>query len=160
MFERFGKDAKTVVIGARDEAASRGAATLDAEHMLLALAKLPDSAAGSLLAQAGLDYENVERALEMEFEQSLACAGVPLGMFKLGGTRTIPHAGTPIWGTSAKLVFKRAHASLKARGGRVLTPVHLLLGIVAAEVGTVPRALRVVGVDREELARSAANTLA
>lgn len=160
MFERFGKDSKTVVLRAREEAASRGAPALEAEHLLLALAKVPDTDASIVLAQAGLDYENVWSALETEFDQSLACAGVPVGMFMLDAARPIPQAGTPAWGTSAKLAFKRAHASLRERSGRVLTPTHLLLGILAAEAGTVPRALRMAGVDRETLARSAAGRLA
>jgi D-alanyl-D-alanine carboxypeptidase len=37
--------------------------------------------------------------------------------------------------------------------------MHLLLGVLDAKVGTVPRALALAGVDRAELARRAARAL-
>ena len=37
------------------------------------------------------------------------------------------------------------------RKGKDLRPAHLLLGILLAEVGTVPRALTLAGIDRAEL---------
>ena len=73
--------------------------------------------------------------------------------------RIVPPARTPTWGTSAKLAFKRAHAALKFHGGRELKPTHLLLGVLAAEAGTVPRALKAAGVNVEALATSAADAL-
>jgi ATP-dependent Clp protease ATP-binding subunit ClpA len=159
MFERFGKESKEVVFTAREEATARGVSTLEAEHLLLALARLSDSDAERVLAGAGLSYEGVWRALDGEFEQSLAAVGVPAGIFMLDAMSVLPPAGTPTWGTSAKRAVKRAHAALKAHGGRTLTPTHLLLGVLDAEAGTVPRALRVAGVDADELASSVAGTL-
>jgi D-alanyl-D-alanine carboxypeptidase len=53
-------------------------------------------------------------------------------------------------GTSAKLALERSVAG--ASRTRDLRPAHLLLGILSAQVGTVPRALALAGVDREGLA--------
>jgi Clp amino terminal domain, pathogenicity island component len=49
-----------------------------------------------------------------------------------------------------------------ARSGRKkdLQPAHLLLGILQAEVGTVPRALALAGIDRTDLADRARRSLA
>jgi ATP-dependent Clp protease ATP-binding subunit ClpA len=159
MFERFAKESKAVVIAAREEAVSMGAPTLEAEHLLLALARDSHSDAGRVLAQSGLDYDGVRTALEREFERSLAAVGVSASAFEPADV-SLPTAGTPRWATSSKSVFKRAHDALKAHGGRRLTPTHLLLGVLAAEAGTVPRALAAVDVDRSSVATSAEATLA
>ena len=51
---------------------------------------------------------------------------------------------------SGKLVLERA---LKAAAGRgQIQPGHLLLGVLAAQAGTVPRALALAGVDQGDLA--------
>jgi ATP-dependent Clp protease ATP-binding subunit ClpA len=159
MFERFAKESKTVVVAAREEAVALGAPTLEAEHLLLAIASNSHSDAGRVLAQSGLDYDGVRTALEREFERSLAAVGVSESAFELDDA-PLPTAGTPRWAASSKTVFKRAHNALHAHGGRRLTPTHLLLGVLAGEVGTVPRALAAVGVDRSALATSAQATLA
>jgi ATP-dependent Clp protease ATP-binding subunit ClpA len=159
MFERFGNDSRAVVLTAREEATARGASTLEAEHLLLALARRSESDTGRALADAGLDYEGVWRALEMEFEQSLAAVGVPAGMFMLDAMRIVPPAGVPRWGESAKLAVRRAQRALKTHGGRTLVPSHLLLGVLSADAGTVPRALTIAGLDAEELAANVGATL-
>ena len=44
-----------------------------------------------------------------------------------------------------------------ARSDKRIAGGHLLLGVLAAEAGTVPRALAIAGIDRQELrARAAA----
>jgi ATP-dependent Clp protease ATP-binding subunit ClpA len=159
MFERFGKDSKAVVLTAREEAMARGASTLEAEHLLLALARRSESDTGRALAAAGLDYEGVWRALELEFEQSLAAVGVPAAMFMLDAMTIVPPAGAPRWGASARLALRRAHRAVKTHGGRTLVPSHLLLGILSADAGTVPRALTIASIDAEELAANVAATL-
>jgi ATP-dependent Clp protease ATP-binding subunit ClpA len=159
MFERFAKESKTVVIAAREEAVALGAPTLEAEHLLLALARDQQSDAGRVLAESGLDYDGVRTALEREFERSLAAVGVSASAFEVPDV-PLPTAATPRWAASSKTVFKRAHEALHKHGNRRLTPTHLLLGVLTAEAGTVPRALAVVHVDRAVLAASAEATLA
>jgi ATP-dependent Clp protease ATP-binding subunit ClpA len=159
MFERFAKESKTMVIAAREEAVALGAPTLEAEHLLLAIARNSHSDAGRVLAQSGLDYDGVRTALEREFERSLAAVGVSASSFELGDA-PLPTSGTPRWAASSKTALKRAQDALQAHRGRRLTPTHLLLGVIAAEAGTVPRALAAVGVDRSALATSAEATLA
>jgi ATP-dependent Clp protease ATP-binding subunit ClpA len=159
MFERFAKESKTVVIAAREEAVALGAPTLEAEHLLLALARDQQSDAGRVLAESGLDYDGVRTAFEREFEGSLAAVGVSASSFELADA-PLPTSGTPRWAASSKTVFKRALEALHKHGNRRLTPTHLLLGVLAAEVGTVPRALAAIDVDRSALGASAEATLA
>ncbi len=63
-----------------------------------------------------------------------------------------PGPATPRWGASAKLALQRSLAAAVARGDRAIGAGHLLLGVLAAGRGTVPRALEAAGVDRAELA--------
>ncbi|WP_425455218.1 Clp protease N-terminal domain-containing protein [Allorhizocola rhizosphaerae] len=95
--------------------------------------------------------------MDREFEQSLAAAGVSLAAFDLPRTGPV---GTrdPQPGESVRLAIERGLASV-ARQAEV-RPAHLLLGILSAQVGTVPRALALAGVDRAALTTRVEQTLA
>ncbi len=62
---------------------------------------------------------------------------------------------TPGWGTSSKQALMRAKTIAGARRDKRMDPSHLLLGLVRAEAGTVPRVLAFAGVDTAELAARA-----
>ena len=55
------------------------------------------------------------------------------------------------WGASAKRGLERALEEAKRRGDRRIGPEHILLGLLRAEHGTVPRLLAAEGIDRDEL---------
>ena len=78
---------KLVVQRAIDEAARRGAANVEAEHLLLVISA-GDDAAGRALAEVGLDHAGVEAALDAERERALEVAGVaPVAEERLRSTR-------------------------------------------------------------------------
>jgi D-alanyl-D-alanine carboxypeptidase len=60
-------------------------------------------------------------------------------------------------GTSAKLALERGFAGAARK--KDLRPAHVLLGVLAAEVGTVPRALALAGFDRADLIARARRAL-
>jgi ATP-dependent Clp protease ATP-binding subunit ClpA len=142
-------ESREVVRDARDIARGLDSATLEAEHLLLAVAGRPGTAAGRILAEAGLDEDGVRNALAAEFEDSLRAAGIALGDFDL--SVAAPPLRTPRWGASAKLALQRSARVADARRDRRITPGHIVAGVLRASVGTVPRALACVGVDRVEL---------
>jgi hypothetical protein len=76
MFERFDTQSGTVVVQAREEARLLGATRLEAEHLLLALARQGAWDAGRVLADAGLDHDGIGRALDAEVLRSLESVGV------------------------------------------------------------------------------------
>lgn len=133
------------------EARKDGARFIEAEHMLLALSATPGTEAGRLLIDAGLDYERLAAALRDEHRQSLAFAGVE----PPDGARTEATViDRPItFGTSAKAALGRALHAPRAQHSRRarLESIDLLVGIILAELGTVPRALAIAGVDRAAL---------
>lgn len=145
----FDRYLTSILEAAAHEARDDGSATVEAHHLLLAIATDREPTTDDLLASAGLDRAGVREALDREFEHSLSAAGVTLAGGGLPRASGVP-ADSPKLGTSGRLAIERAFASVSRK--RDLRPAHLLLGIVQAPVGTVPRALALGGVDRSELA--------
>jgi ATP-dependent Clp protease ATP-binding subunit ClpA len=139
-FERFTRDARAAVVAAREEARTSGQHTVESEHLLLALAARP---------KFGLHRQRLVDALAHEEEQSLAAVGVAASELE---PRTRSRAGRePQFATSSKLALQRAVAAAAKRGDRRLTAGHVLLGVIAAEHGRVPRALRIADIDVDDL---------
>ena len=139
-FERFTRDARASVVAAREEARASGQHTVESAHLLLALAARPEF---------GLDRGRLADALAHEEEQSLAAVGVAAGDLEPGaGGRA---RREPRFATSSKLALQRAVAIATKRGDRRLDAGHVLLGVLAAQHGRVPRALRIAGIDVEDL---------
>jgi ATP-dependent Clp protease ATP-binding subunit ClpA len=136
------------------EARNQGARFIEAEHMLLALAASAGSDAGRLLIESGLDHDELAAALRAEHRQSLAFAGVQAPAEGLAEAADRDRHIT--LGTSAKAALARAlharHRERPHRGHRGhLRDVDVLIGILQAELGTVPRAVAIAGVDRAAL---------
>ncbi|MEU0563818.1 Clp protease N-terminal domain-containing protein [Nonomuraea sp. NPDC005983] len=146
----------TIVERGADEARKDGSATVEAQHLLLAIAAERNPVTHQVLTSVGLDHQAIRDALDKEFEQSLGAAGVSLAAFGLPRPSPAPKR-SPNLGASAKLALERGLVS--AAGKKDLRPAHLLLGILLAEVGTVPRALAAAGVDRADLTARVRQTL-
>jgi ATP-dependent Clp protease ATP-binding subunit ClpA len=141
------------------EAKQDAAKFVEAEHMLLTLATNEDSDACRLLDESGLTYKDLVSALHEERRRTLAFAGVePLDEKQTAATEL----DRPLaLGTSAKVAIKRA--LIASRSGPSRRPriqsTELLLGILQAELGTVPRTLAIAGVDRGALMVKARNSM-
>ena len=151
MFERFTRDARQVVKSAEMLASGLGSPTVEAEHLLLALADRQP-----VLAEFGLDHDGVLAALDEERVRSLFAVGISAADFDLPPA---PLTG-PRFAASSKLALERAVRAAAARSDKRIAGGHLLLGVLAAEAGTVPRALAIAGIDRQELRDRAATSLA
>ena len=147
MFERFTRDARAVVKCAEGEARGQGSPTIEAEHFLLALAAADEV--------PGLDHDAVLEALAAERERSLLAVGIAADEFDLPSAPVV----NPRIAQSAKLALERSVRAAVARSDRSIKAGHVLLGVLAAEAGTVPRALAAAGVDRQELRDRAAARL-
>ena len=136
------------------EAKRSGAKSIEAEHMLLALTANPDTDAAKLLGEFGLDHERLASALREERRRTLAFAGIKAPDGKFGEAKELDSSLS--LGTSAKAAVRRAligsrHDRRRAR----LRSTDLLAGILEAELGTVPRALAIAGIDRAALSSRA-----
>lgn len=143
MFERFAREARTTVEAAGDEARTAGARTIDAEHLLLALSRDPEVQA------LGLDHEALREALDAEEARSLAAVGINRDDFDAPATPR--QGGGARLGASAKVAIERALKTTVIRGQRQITVSNLLLGVLAAEYGRVPRALQLAGIEVSQL---------
>ena len=141
----------TKILGlARAEAVADQSPTVEAEHLLLALSGPGGGQAHLLLAEAGLDHGAIQRALAADVERSLGAVGVQLGQSGLPRSSFFPGRKVHV-GASVKLALHRAVAASKAQHASEIEPVYLLLGVLNARLGTVPRALDLAGVDRPAL---------
>ncbi len=128
------------------EASTRHASSVGAEHVLLAIAADPEAPASRVLAEAGLDYPGLSTALAEERMRSLAVADVaPIGPALLGAA---PGPGKPGWGASVRDLLRAADKPAAKSGGPGALERELVVGILRAELGTVPRMLAIAGVDR------------
>jgi ATP-dependent Clp protease ATP-binding subunit ClpA len=145
----FGTYVQTIIEQAGHHASKDGSATIEAHHLLLAVAAEEGTTAHQVLTAVGLDRQAIREVLDREFEHSLRAAGVSRGAFDLPQPRGDPERSVRI-GASARLALERGVAAAARR--RDLQSAHLLLGILEARAGTVPRALALAGIDRAELA--------
>ncbi|PXX65086.1 ClpA/ClpB-like protein [Nocardia tenerifensis] len=147
----------TVLTEGGGEAQRDGSATIEAQHLLLAIAAQVGTEPQRMLASVGLDHQALRDALHREFEHSLGAAGVSLAELNVPRAQGY-RRGNPNVGASTKLALERGFHSVARK--RDLQPAHLLLGILRAEVGTVPRTLVLAGVDRAELQATVERALA
>ncbi|GAA5101429.1 Clp protease N-terminal domain-containing protein [Nocardia iowensis] len=145
-----------VITEGSSEAQRDGSATVEAQHLLLAIAGQEGTAPQRVLASVGLDHQSIRDALRREFEHSLSAAGVSPAAIAPSGSRGY-YKGRPNVGASTKLALERSFSSVARK--RDLRPAHVLLGILRAEVGTVPRALALAGIDRTDLQARVQQTL-
>ena len=149
MITRLAPQARTVVTSAEDEARARRSPVVEAEHLLLAMSGQTGTDASRALASAHLTHQAIEDALDHEFEASLTAAGV-LVVAGRSWAASPPPRRRLRWSASSRAALSRAVTA--ASGAPQIRPAHLLLGILQAEVGTVPRALQLAGVDQAALA--------
>lgn len=135
-----------VVIASVAEAQRRNSTLVEAEHLLLALSRGGSGPIREALAAAGLDPAGLEAAFRAEREVGLRVAGVePPGEERLISS---PRVARPRWGASAKEALARAHRVASANRRQRSGEADLLTAILGLELGTVPRALTLAGVDR------------
>jgi ATP-dependent Clp protease ATP-binding subunit ClpA len=154
------KDVRTILVrDAREVARRDGSRTVEAEHVLVALAAMEGNPAARLLTEAGLTEDAIRVALDREWEQSLAIAGIAVRVGLLPQA-TPDHSHDPHIGESVRLLLKRALDVHPRAGGTRIGSVRILAGILDTDRGRVARALEGAGVDRAALRARATEALA
>ena len=147
MFERFVGEARRVTLQAHSVAAGLGASSVEAEHLLVSLAG-SQNPAGAALREVGLDSTELHEAIQRDFERVLAQVGIDASGVDVSSNCRRTKLSL---GASAKRGLERALEEGKRRGDRKIGCEHILLGLLRAEHGTVPRLLAAEGIDRDEL---------
>ncbi|MBE2320144.1 Clp protease [Solirubrobacter sp. CPCC 204708] len=146
MFNRFTKDARVIVRDAVEIAHELGATSVEAEHLLFAAARQRDPVAETLRWH-GLDEDGLRHALDLERERSLAAVGISAARPAFA-----PHVSKPDFAHSSKAALEGALRAAAERKDTRIGTGHVVLGVLRARRGTVPRALGLVDIDQEELA--------
>jgi len=149
VFERFGRDAKDVVLRAMNAARRLGAEQVEPEHLLLALAE-GDGPARRALAEAGMDAGSITAAIEADLAAMLEIVGVPPSV--LEAVPALPRGDWPGLSVHAKSALERATREAVQRGERKLGAEHLLLGALRPPAPTLARVLARLDVEPERLA--------
>lgn len=152
----IGKYVHAILEEARRAAQEDGSGTIEAEHLLLAIAHEHEPSTEHALTSVGLDGKAIREMLDREFDHTLSTVGVSRRGFDLQATSAV--RVEPRIGASAKLALERGLGSVAHK--RDLRPAHLLLGVLQARVGTVPRALELAGIDQADLTARVEETLA
>ncbi len=155
MITRFAQHARTVVKSAEVEARASASPTIEAEHVLLALSGLEHTSVQDVLTSAGLDHQAIKLALEREVRQSLSAAGVTIDPDQYADATVDPSRHLRL-GASARTALERAVKA--SAGSRRIQPGHLLIGVLGAQAGTVPRMLTIAGVDQATLTERVRST--
>jgi ATP-dependent Clp protease ATP-binding subunit ClpA len=155
MFERFAGDSRRAVVRALDVARRQGAAQVEPEHLLLALAAEggeagSGGAAARALAEAGLNAQAIEDAVEQDLVAALEVVGVPASV--VAATPAQPRADNPGFGVASKQVLERSLREAVARGDRRIGTEHLLLGLLDTPAVSIERLLARLDVQPWRLA--------
>jgi ATP-dependent Clp protease ATP-binding subunit ClpA len=152
----FGSYIHAVIERGKDEAQRDGSAAVEAQHLLLAMAAGEDDVTRRILVSAGLDHEALRRALDQEFSRSLAAAGVSAAAFGLPAPSRAAERPNRLGASTRQALIRAMNAATRKKN---LEPAHLLLAILEAQAGTVPRALALAGVSQAELTERARQEL-
>jgi D-alanyl-D-alanine carboxypeptidase len=144
----FTKYIRTTLEQAGREAQLDRSSKIEAQHVLLAISAQRDTPVARILLSMGLDPRALREAFQQENAESLRVAGVSLEAFELPRHEANGEVGAVTeLGTSFRTALERGVSGVR-RNPRA---EHLLLGILQAEHGTVPRALALAGIDRGAL---------
>ena len=143
------RDVMVVLRRAEEEARLLGAPTCEAEHILLGLMDEPTVSASGVLSSLGLSRERITEALERELTSALARAHIHLA--ELPRPQSLGEGHRVRWGESAQRLVERS-----IRESADDPSLRMLLAIVHAEGGVVPRLLPELGVSVGDVERAAA----
>ncbi len=147
--QAFRADFRPMIGVAMIEATNRASSAVEAEHLLLAFLFNRNARTTLIVAEHGLTYESFTEALIREREQTLAAVGIQLPSADLLKAAPRVRTGGPRFSAGAKETWERASRRARSRRrAQRATETDFMLGILGAELGTVPRALAVAGIDR------------
>ncbi|MBL7499929.1 Clp protease [Frankia sp. CNm7] len=156
---------RTLLEGAEAEARDAGRAEPGAEHLLLAALALPEGSAPRVLAHLDptVDLARVRAAIAAQHAAALEAVGIevpgPLAA-DAPGEADLPVPPTYRADASAREAFRAVTELVRAKPRVPLCGAHVVAAVAGLEHGTTPRALRILGIDREALAAAARAELA
>lgn len=150
-FGRVGADMRTMnrlLRGAEAIALGMGDRHPDAEHLVLAALELPDGTARRAFLAVGADPDALGDAIGRGHADALAAVGLDPALNGIVSPLDGPPPRGPMRSRpAAQRVFQDAVALARARRPSRITGADVVAAAAALEHGTLPRALRMMGVD-------------
>jgi ATP-dependent Clp protease ATP-binding subunit ClpC len=127
MFDRFNDDARKVLLTAQESAKEMGHGHIGPEHLFYALLLVPSNAQDTLLS------------LGVEERETRTLVDQIAGVSGMGGGNQLPFS------TLAKRALEMSLREAISLGSGVLTPDHLLLGVIQDGDGPAARIISILG---------------
>ncbi|MES9991369.1 MAG: Clp protease N-terminal domain-containing protein [Candidatus Thiodiazotropha sp.] len=161
MLLRF-QDMKTIgklIPGADEQANIMGEEKPGAEHFVLSALNLEDGTAKRVFNKFGIDSEKFKNAIRAQHDEALSSVGIHRQGTQLEvepiKSDKILHDSQP----SGQDLMKSIYTLKKEDKNRPLQGAHVIIVAASIEHGVVPRAFKVLGIDRESLAKAAREEL-
>lgn len=156
------RDIKTIgklVPGADEQANLVGEEKPGAEHFVLSAINLEDGTARRAFDKFGIDSIKFRDAIKAQYEEALSAVGISQETIEIDPepieSDKVFHDSQP----SGQELMKSLYALKKEDKDRPLLGAHVILVAAAIEHGVVPRVFKVLGVERELLAKAAREEL-
>lgn len=155
------KTISALLTQAEEIARSYGAEQPAAEHLVMAALQLPDGTAARALGRLGSSAAGFRAALEAQEADDLERIGVHADGDRISSELPPPTEPGGVYRSepSAQQLFQAAGDDARRAGG-ALVGAHVLRAAAALEHGPTARALRRLGVDRDELRDAASAEIA
>jgi ATP-dependent Clp protease ATP-binding subunit ClpA len=155
---------KELLTGAEREARQAGEAQPGAQHLLLSALDLPDGTARRAFQRVGADPDDLREAIAGQYADALRAIGIePSDEEALDSpVAESSRVGGGVFRSSAtaQSAFQEASKMARAEKGSRFAGAHVVAAIARMEHGTAARALRRMGIDREELEAAARQEVA
>ncbi len=135
MHDKFTERVRKVIYLAREEASRLQHDSIGTEHLLLGLLREGEGIAATVLANLGLDLDEIRHRVESMVAQT-------------GGTLTI---GEIPFTSNAKRVLELSVDEARQLGHNYVGTEHLLLGLIREGEGVAAKVLMDMGVDRKKV---------
>jgi ATP-dependent Clp protease ATP-binding subunit ClpA len=156
------RDMKTIgklIPGADEQANIMGEEKPGAEHFVLSALNLEDGTAKRAFDKFGIDSKKFQNAIKAQYDEALSSVGISRQATELEPepikSDKILHDSQP----SGQDLMKSVYTLKKEDKDRPLQGAHVIIVAASIEHGVVPRAFKVLGIDRESLANAARDEL-
>ena len=158
------KSLSTLCNAAEAAARAKGIAEPGSEHFVLAALTLPDQTAAATFARMGLSRGAFRDAIESQYTSALQSIGVDVSgndaRSDQGATPSRPVSSLYRAAPSGQALVQRLAASRGERASRPLLSADVLIAVAVEEFTVAARALRVLGVNPEQLVEVASRCIA
>jgi len=139
---------KRLIEGADAQANLAGEEAPGAEHFVLSALQLEDASAQRVFSRLGIDDAQFRDAIAQQYTDALSAVGIHIEQPDTPPVAVAPSGAPHVSKASGQALMKALYVLKKYDKDLPLLSAHVLRVAANIEQGVVPRAFRVLGVDR------------